>query len=65
MSGRCKACNSSLTEDEMTAKDKDGYFLDVCFNCIDSTLLATYSVNDYDPNSTFCRVGRSYPHNND
>ena len=64
MSGRCKSCNKPLTDDEMTAKDSSGIYLDICFNCIDDTMLALFNTQENTP-LEFYREGRSYPHKND
>lgn len=65
MSGRCKSCNKPLSDDEMKSKDINGNYTDICFNCIDDTMLALFSINEQDSSSDFYREGRSYPHNND
>jgi hypothetical protein len=36
MSGRCKACNVILTEDELTSKyPGSNEFIELCFKCLD------------------------------
>ena len=34
---RCKACNRILEESELTRKDSDGNFIDMCGVCISAT----------------------------
>lgn len=33
MSGRCKSCNKVLSYDELTRKDHNGQYMDMCRHC--------------------------------
>ena len=59
MSGRCKACDDFMSEEEMRKKDMDGYYLDLCFRCIDKYNTAAYSADfDDDVSGDFYKEGR-------
>lgn len=33
MSGRCKACDAILTDEDMCVKDKHGNYTELCYSC--------------------------------
>ena len=41
MSGRCKACDAELTDQEMCTKNPENeQYLELCYNCLQETRLA-------------------------
>ena len=33
MSGRCRACDAILSDDEMCSKDNHGRYIELCYRC--------------------------------
>lgn len=51
MSGRCKACDVELTDQEMCTKNpENNQYLELCYNCLEETKLAEEGY--YDGNFT-------------
>jgi hypothetical protein len=43
---RCKACNKILEDKELTRKDKNGDFYDLCTECYTVSLAAGWDLED-------------------
>lgn len=44
---RCKACDKILEDKELTRKDKNGDFYDLCTECYTVSLAAGWDLEDY------------------
>ena len=58
MSGRCKSCDSILTDEEIRKRDNQGMYHDLCSSCIYDILVSDYETYDSRFNSDFFFEGR-------
>jgi hypothetical protein len=62
MSGRCKSCDSILSDDDMIKKDSFGDFTELCTYCLVATQRAELELSDGLIDNDFYKTGRRTPH---
>jgi hypothetical protein len=45
---RCKACDTILDDNELTRKDSNGDFFDLCNTCYSVSVASQWELDDYD-----------------